>query len=302
MAGNIFRAIDFDDIDAVRTFINPQTINTANNEGMTPLGLAADNGNNTIVRLLLEAGADVNLPQRVTNIPILFFPIMNLQSDIVKTLIAAGANVNARDNDQTTPLMKAARVRPYNENEANKIKELVNILLASGADVNAQDIHENTALKGATHYNCNILKTLIDAGANVNQQSTRTGSTALWTAVVSNFVFGTSPECVKILLNAGANPNLRMNDAYGRTILQEAKDPYIIRLLLNHGAEIIQHPRVRAVIDQTKRNKARTAIVGNLIVTNRGNSIKNITKFIGSFMGGKSRRRVRRHRKTRRQR
>ncbi|BFI96261.1 MAG: hypothetical protein RSP_17710 [Rhodanobacter sp.] len=71
-------------------------------------------------------------------------------------------------------------------------------------------------------------------GANVNAQSPHMQDTALHVATMNGNV-----ESMKVLLDAGADPNVRNLD--GRTPLHEAafcfeKKPEVWRLLLEHGA------------------------------------------------------------------
>ena len=101
----------------------------ANRYGVTPLFLAATNGNAAIVDALLKSGADANavLPEgqtvrdgrRRTGTPA-----------VVKALLASGADANVHDGRLgETALMWAAA-----ENHAGAI----DLLIAHGADVNAR--------------------------------------------------------------------------------------------------------------------------------------------------------------------
>ena len=82
-------------------------------------------------------------------------------------LLAAGADVNAKDKDGTTPLMLA------------KTAEQTKLLIDAGADVNAMRNDGKTALRFAVGWN-NIEQTklLIAAGADVNAKDSE-GKTAL---------------------------------------------------------------------------------------------------------------------------
>ena len=71
---------------------------------------------------------------------------MNIENcEIVKILIEKGANVNALDSYESTPLHYAARY--------NNSGEAVKILIERGANVNALNIDELTPLDYAAIYN-----------------------------------------------------------------------------------------------------------------------------------------------------
>lgn len=73
-------------------------------------------------------------------IPVLMQAVINNETEIVKFLIANGADVNKLDGFKMTCLMWAAN---------NQNIELVKLLLENGADKNAQDNRGMTALKAA---------------------------------------------------------------------------------------------------------------------------------------------------------
>lgn len=73
----------------------------------------------------------------------------DLRVDVVKALIKAGADIEARNAEMLTPLMKAALVN---------VDNVVEVLLDEGADIDAQDNEGETALLKA----CNPLRMLGD--------------------------------------------------------------------------------------------------------------------------------------------
>ena len=62
LGGNIFTAINNNDINRIRDLINnnPNIVNQPDSEGKTPLILAVEHFNNDIISLLIENGANVN--------------------------------------------------------------------------------------------------------------------------------------------------------------------------------------------------------------------------------------------------
>ena len=82
-------------------------VNAKNEDGLTPLMLAAQyNSNPKALRALIGAGADVNAKNKDGVTPLMFAAIMNTP-EVLKVLLEAGADVNAKNKDGWTPLMAA---------------------------------------------------------------------------------------------------------------------------------------------------------------------------------------------------
>lgn len=95
-------------------------------DGFFPLGLAAYFKHQDAVRLLLDLGADVHQAARNNaKVTALHAAVSSNQPQIVRWLIDAGADVNARQQIDYTPLMGAA---------ANARADIIDALLAAGAD------------------------------------------------------------------------------------------------------------------------------------------------------------------------
>lgn len=113
--------------------------------GLTPLLFAAREGCVECARLLVEAGADVDLadPKNVTP---LFLAIDNFNFDVAKLLIEAGANPNKWDWLGRTPIYSAVDVntlprggRPDRPSvDATSSLEIIAMLLGAGANPNVQ--------------------------------------------------------------------------------------------------------------------------------------------------------------------
>ncbi len=97
------------------------------NGAVTPLFLAAKNGNAAMIELLIKAGADVNYADSKGTTPLMVAAASGSEA-AVRSLIAHGADVNAKDGAHgQTPLMFAAAL-----NRAAAIK----VLVAHRADPN----------------------------------------------------------------------------------------------------------------------------------------------------------------------
>ena len=90
---------------------------------------AGFNGNIAAVKQHLAAGTDVNAKDDNGWTP-LHFAVYYGHKEIVELLIAKGADVNAKDKNGWTPLHLAAE---------NGRKQVAELLIAKGADVNAKD-------------------------------------------------------------------------------------------------------------------------------------------------------------------
>lgn len=132
----------------------------------SPLVNATIDGSSELVQILLNAGANVNSPgsDGITRITALQAAVSHKRVDLVRTIMNAGADVNAPAayNGGATALQYAASTGSI---------QLVEILLASGADVNAPAAGNRgyTALQGAAmHGHLRIALMLLKAGADVN--------------------------------------------------------------------------------------------------------------------------------------
>ena len=102
----------------------------------------------SVVRLLLDSGADPNLPDDKGRTPL----IANSRDlDVAKMLIAHGANVNAREKDGFTALMNASSV------------DLTRLLLQQGANPFAKTDRGQTALDWAKQMNDKERAALLEA-------------------------------------------------------------------------------------------------------------------------------------------
>jgi ankyrin repeat protein len=116
-------------------------------EDWTPLGMAAHLGDLSLVKFLIDHGADAKIlaPNNASNglfkVSVLNF--VRKDPEIVKLLIAQGANPNAKGSEY--PALSAVAMNTDNDDVQVRIR-LVSALLAGGAEVDAKDSAGDTAL------------------------------------------------------------------------------------------------------------------------------------------------------------
>jgi len=135
--------------------------------GRTPLiYAAASNPDPEVVRALIKAGADVNArTEEGRSAEGGFTPLItaSIRSDpkIIRILIDAGADVNARNRPGWTPLLLAAASIDSNP-------EVIRALIDAGADLNVVSMEGNSALMLAAERTSNpeVIAALLDLGVN----------------------------------------------------------------------------------------------------------------------------------------
>ncbi|KAA8577061.1 hypothetical protein EYC84_007071 [Monilinia fructicola] len=93
--------------------------------GKTPLSLAAKWGNIKVIKLLLEAGADIEGGEEDGQIPLLLAASFG-RVDVVKLLLDCGADIKAKCPRGRTPLW-------YARNSWGVSEAVVELLLEKGA-------------------------------------------------------------------------------------------------------------------------------------------------------------------------
>ena len=148
-----------------------------------PLHWAAEHvSDSAVIEVLLAAGEDVNVNGYygndrlyVMNLTPLHLAGSNVNPHVAKILLAAGADVHARDSAGRTPLHWAAGATysDHDGGDRERNPAVIELLLAAGADVNAQSRRGDTPLHWAadTNKDRDALELLIAAGANLMLQN-----------------------------------------------------------------------------------------------------------------------------------
>src|SRR5262245_57071625 len=159
---------------------------------------AAMKGDRNAVRSLLAANADVNARQ-IDGTTALHWAVRNEDVEMTDMLIRAGADLSAVNREGVRPMQLAA----LNGNAA-----ILGRLVKAGADPNAPlTRYADTALMlVARTGRVDALTVLLDSGAKVNAVETWGGTTALMSAVSEQH-----RAAVKLLIARGADVNARSN-------------------------------------------------------------------------------------------
>jgi len=127
----LHRTIWRESIPMVKLLIQKgEDINRADDDGTTPLMVAAAKGNIDIIQELLNYGADFNTADKDGNTP-LTLSIKSGNVDAVKKFINLGIDINVQDNNGNTPIIIAIKETVFHHNTKNRI---VKMLLENNAN------------------------------------------------------------------------------------------------------------------------------------------------------------------------
>ena len=198
--------------------------------GSEALFTAIKKGDVETVRLLVEAGADVNAAEGFGGNTPLHEAVEEGNAEIVQILVDAGADIEAEGFMDQTPLSLAAE---------EGVTEIMQILLGQGADNGTQEGEDKQAPAIGSEALFNVIekgdvetvRLLVEAGADVNAAEGFGGNTPLHEAVEEG-----NAEIVQILVDAGAD--IEAEGFMGRTPLSLAAEEgatEIMRILLGLG-------------------------------------------------------------------
>lgn len=146
----IFSSIIYGHIETVKAFITAGADVNYILDGDIPLHRAVERGHQEIIEFLLDIGADVNIRDETESTPLITAACRG-NREIANMLIAKGADINARDDNGYTPLIIAAKFGNT---------EVAGALILAGADIDAKDNNGNTALMYASIDDYNAIEPL----------------------------------------------------------------------------------------------------------------------------------------------
>ena len=170
---------------------------------------------------LLAEGVDVNETTKTGMTTALHLASLNGHNDVVKKLLAAGADMSAEDDSFRTPSMCAA--------SAGRLA-VMKTLLDAGDDVNNVNVNGTALMWAAENGRLKAVQMLFEHGADL-----RATNSCGWTALMKAS-FGGHEKTVGFLLQSGAEIDVVNKD--GRTALMCSTKGRVTRLLLRSGAEV----------------------------------------------------------------
>ena len=203
------------------------------NSVLSPLHAAAHSGSTAAIDLLIDAGADVNIPPMPGGSTPLHFASFEAKFDCVTRLLAAGAVANIPDSAGQTPLHRATLRSPV---------EIVNALLDAGCDPLHRDNNGRTPLQYASntqahlpfiHASPDVFTALVAAGDR-SWECVPTPCPGLEAAIVS--VWQASPQELPELVKRLENPPQTLIELYARMDDEEMKKAVqeVLRVLHHH--------------------------------------------------------------------
>lgn len=174
---------------------------------------ASAKGDLTEVKGLLDQGTNVNAREEEDETPLMYAAVEG-RTEVVGLLLDRGASLNAVSVNNETALVRAVGMNRY---------ETVALLLNRGADIEKG----NPLIYAAGAGDVKMIRLLLNRGANINAPNNE-GDTAL-AAAVSRRV---SAETIRLLLSAGADVNIK--NKRGETPLMRAErsgDESLVSLL-----------------------------------------------------------------------
>jgi len=169
----------------------------------TALSWAAYQGHEDVVIALLEAKAELEPKNKEDSRTPLFYAVFKKHSNLVKVLLDAKADCEVKDKYNLTPLFTADFIS-------------AKMLLDAKANVNHTAHNNHTALMDAAkNKKSDVVRLLLEEKANTDIQDDMQGATALMTAACHG-----CPDSIKALLAAKAN--VTIEDKSGKTALDYA--------------------------------------------------------------------------------
>jgi len=189
-----------------------------------------------IVKFLIEQKCDIKLPYIKTQSTPLHFAARLSMKDAAQLLLDAGADVQARDFKGMTPFLVSVRART---------PEVTELLLARKSDINAESRDGWNALTLASIApSASMVEFLLSKKLDPNKPGGPEKLTPLQCAIKQEWM--ETPEIIKLLLDAGANPQVK--NAEGKVITVSAT-PLFNKRAMELALRDADFPKFKAAIE-----------------------------------------------------
>jgi len=285
----LLAALDYENIPMARFLLEHGANPNLPVAETSPLAAAVSTGNIDAINILLNAGAKTDLQDGNTT-PLMVAAFSKKHNpEIIATLLAAGADVNAKNNLGATALIHA--VIAGND-------ELIKILMAAGAKTDVVDNDNFDLLSlAAQEGHVNLCRQFLNTSTDIERKLTvnsyvlakhmdNIGKIEEFTIFLKEkynnelpddildftplhlAVFFGHKECVRLLLDAGANPNPAGSVITPQELAKLNNDPDILSMLTTPRAQLYKPglfrktPPIPDRTDERNQNKSPDSKLG----------------------------------------
>jgi len=251
------------------------SVKAKNADGATPFYHAATAGSREILEYLLAHGAnktDLEIRNTWGRTPLCAVARDGGQPEILKVLVALGADVNAADSSGWTPIMLAAW-RPN--------KEAVDVLLDAGADLPVNNPEGERLLADAAGHGLErLFSRMVEKGASLTILN-RDGGTLLHSAAA-----GGASAIVESLVNKGFDVDKRdLFDWVPLHLAAEQGHKDVISLFLQKGADINARNKLGQTAYNIAAEREDPALMDLLASRKADTSAPNFPRITGKYLG-----------------
>ncbi|CAI8026330.1 Putative ankyrin repeat protein MM_0045, partial [Geodia barretti] len=215
-------------------------LNLQNQEGLTPLMIAARRGMADITKILLEGEHIMDIQEKGTGWSALRFSAERGYSATTEALLKAGANAHLKDKNGDTAVIIAVK-----RHDPATLRELVR----AGSDLNLQNQEGLTPLMIAARRGmADITKILLEGEyINLDIQEKRIGQSALhFSAVIGD------AATIEELLLAGANRHIKDKNGVTATEITEQRAQYGLESETLAMGEMMSQSAMRQLKSESK--------------------------------------------------
>ena len=197
-------------------------------DGLTPLMLASQNGHKSLCEFLIHKGAKIHDKDEVYKWSPIIFACFYGHYEIVKLLLEKGADVNSESVDGKTCFWFVCQ---------NGEKEIAELLISKGARMKIRSYEGGTKYSplfmACLHGHMELIELLLSKGLDINEQDEH-GWTSFFEVCAQNF-----KEIAEFLIKKGANVEIETKGKQTPLLIaaQQGADDSV-KLLVEHGANL----------------------------------------------------------------